>query len=70
MLQFIDDLKKLVLFGGFTLVLEEKIVPGISTAQADHKILFGQSKRTERIDQQCDQFRVGRHVLLPENVGI
>ena len=69
-LEFVDDLVKGVGFAGVRAALIEIILPGVAAAQADDKIIGGQPKGTQHVDEQGDQLGVGRRVRLAENVGV
>ena len=45
-------------------------MPGVPAAQADDKILFGQPKRPQRVNQQRNQFRVRRRIGFADEVGV
>ena len=75
-LHFVNDLKEFVFvrmvgppfgLGPFSLV---KLVPRVSAAQADDKILLRQAERPERVNEQRDQFRVRRRIAFADEVGI
>ena len=48
----------------------EKFVPRISATQADDKILLGQTKRAQRVNEQRDEFRVRRRIAFADDVSI
>ena len=50
--QFVNNLKELVFVFMLAVLAGKKLVPGISAAQADDKILPGQTKRAQRIYEQ------------------
>ena len=41
-----------------------EFVPGVAAAQADDKILFRQPERAQRVNEQCNQFRIRRRIRL------
>src|SRR6185503_10912892 len=70
-LQFVDDLVKLVFLLHSALraphsALKE-FVPRVAAAEANHKIVGRQLQSAERIDEQGDQFRVGRRIGLAKD---
>ena len=74
--EFVNDLVKFVSLDGIVSgcwILDagfKELLPCIAAAQADGKILFGQAKRAQRVNEQRDQFRVRRRIGFADDVGV
>ncbi len=48
----------------------KKFLPGVTAAQANDKILLGQTEGTQGINEQRDKFGVRRGIFFPDNVRV